>query len=116
VADRIVTIEFKGSGETRRYARANAPLQRVHFRAGDTIKTRADKTFTVRTVEVREEVLVYRCDGADIPETDLSDTIAFDAPEERLLAGQVDTPKLFDLRVTALRHQHERRKSAVRGF
>ncbi len=53
---------------------------------------------------------------AGVHEEDLSDTISFNKPEERLFAGQFDPPAVFDLRVAALEHQYRRRKSAVRGF
>jgi len=37
VTPRTVVVEFKASAQRREYARANAPLRRVRFRAGDTV-------------------------------------------------------------------------------
>lgn len=113
---RTVTIGFAASDETREYARDNAPLRRVRFRVGDTIKNRQQTTLVVQSVSERGALIFYRGDGQEICETELSDTISFNKPEERLLAGQLDPTEVFDLRVAALGHQHRRRKSKVRGF
>jgi ATP-dependent helicase HepA len=116
VTDRTVTTEFKASGQKREYARANAPLRRVRFRVGDTIKTREETPLPVQSVTERAGLIFYRAGGRELCETELSDTISFNKPEERLLAGQLDPPAVFDLRVGALERQHRRRKSNVRGF
>ena len=36
---RTVTIDFPASDETRTYARDNAPLTRIIYKSGETIKT-----------------------------------------------------------------------------
>src|SRR5882672_9009498 len=116
VTDRTVTTVFRASGQRRDYARANAPLRRVRFRVGDTIKTREETPLPVQSVTERDGLIFYRAGGRELCETELSDTISFNKPEERLLAGQLDPPAVFDLRVAALERQHRRRKSNVRGF
>jgi ATP-dependent helicase HepA len=116
VTPRTVTAIFKASGEKREYARANAPLRRVQFRAGDNVRTHDDKLLTIQSVGERSGLIVYRAGGQEICETELSDAITFNKPEERLLAGFVDPASVFDLRVAALEQQHRRRKSGVRGF
>lgn len=116
VTPRTVTIGFKASDEMREYARDNAPLRRVRFRVGDSIKSHAEATLVVQSVAERAGLIFYRGGGQELCETDLSDAISFNKPEERLLAGQLDPTEVFDLRVAALEHQHRRRKSRVRGF
>ncbi len=116
VTARTVTVVFGASGETREYARDNAPLRRVRFRAGDTIRNHEDKTMAVESATGQDGLIFYRGDGQVLCETELNDAISFNRPEERLLAGQLDPPEVFDLRVAALKHQHGRRKSRVRGF
>lgn len=116
VTPRTVTIGFAASDETREYARDNAPLRRVCFRVGDTIKSQSDSTLIVQTVAERNGLIFYQGGGQELCETDLSEAISFNQPEERLLAGQLDPTEVFDLRVAALGHQHRRRKSRVRGF
>jgi ATP-dependent helicase HepA len=116
VTDRRVTATFGATGERREYARANAPLRRVHFRVGDTIRDRNNTALSVQAITERNGLIFYRCDGRELCESDLSDAITFNEPEERLFAGQLDSPRLFELRLTALTHEHSRRKSNVRGF
>jgi ATP-dependent helicase HepA len=116
VTPRTVTIVFGASDETREYARDGAPLQRVRFRAGDRIKSQADVFLVVQLVTERDGLLYYHGDGQGLCETELNDAISFDQSEERLLAGHFDPTEVFDLRVTALEHQHRRRKSRVCGF
>ncbi len=116
VGPRTVTLVFGASDQTREYARDNAPLRRVRFRAGDTIKNRDEALLMIQSVAERDGLIIYAGDGRELCETELSDAISFNKPEDRLLAGQVDPPDMFDLRMTALKHQHRRRKSKVRGF
>jgi ATP-dependent helicase HepA len=116
VTARTVIIEFRASAETREYARDNAPLRRVHFRAGDSITNRAGATLVVQSVTERGGLVFYQTGDTELCETELSDAISFGEPQQRLLAGQLDPTELFDLRVAALEQQHRRRKSAVRGF
>ncbi|MCU0786813.1 MAG: RNA polymerase-associated protein RapA [Verrucomicrobia bacterium] len=116
VSDRTVTVVFGASAETREYARDNAPLRRVRFRVGDSLRGRDGSELTAESVIERQGLLVYAGQGRAWPEAELSDAISFNRPEERLLAGQVDPPRSFDLRAAALEHQHRRRKSGVRGF
>jgi ATP-dependent helicase HepA len=116
VTPRRVTAAFQGTGEQRQYSRANAPLRRVRFKPGDTIKDRHDKALVVESVLERGGLVFYRHGAREICESDLSDAISFSKPEERLSLGQFDPPAVFDLRVTALEHQYRIRKSKVRGF
>src|SRR5688572_25494096 len=99
ITHRTVALRFPASGEMREYARDNAPLRRVRFRTGDTIKSREGNMLAVETVAERNGLLFYGSEGEELCETELSDAISFSKPEERLLAGQVDDPKEFELRV-----------------
>lgn len=116
VPPRTVVIRFAAGGETREYARDTAPLRRVRFRVGDTIKDRQECARVVESISERGGLIFYRSRTQELCETDLSDTISFSRPEARLLAGQLKPPEVFDLRAAALAHQHRRRKSPVRGF
>lgn len=116
LTDRTVTVVFPASGETRQYASDNAPLRRVRFRVGDSIKNHDGESFTVQAVTERGGLIHYRDGKRELCETHLSDAISFNKPEERLLAGQLDPTEVFDLRLAALQQQHRRRQSTVRGF
>ena len=111
-----VSLLFGASGERREYAKDNAPLRRVRFHPGDTVKDREGRTLAITSVEERRGLIYYRGGKSEWCETALSDATFFNKPEERLFVGQVDAPETFELRVAALHHQHRRRQSPVRGF
>lgn len=111
-----VFLLFRASNTLRQYATGSAPIKRVEFKAGDTIKIHDGSTLLVESVETRDGILVYRGAGGEAPETELSDTLSFCKPEERLFAGQVDDNAAFELRLDALRRRHQIRHSPVRGL
>lgn len=116
VDGRMVRIQFSAGGDIRQYARRSAPIKRVRFRPGDTIRGKDDSTFTVETVVEDEGLLIYQGEGRQLEEKDLSDSISFSKPQERLLAGQVDPGAAFDLRYESLLRRQRLRQSDVRGF
>ncbi len=112
-----VFLLFRASSTLRQYATGSAPIKRVEFRPGDIIKTHEGQSLAVESVETRADgVLIYRCGGEEVPETELSDTLSFSKPEERLYAGQVDDTRTFDLRLESLRRRHQIRYAPVRGL
>lgn len=113
---RTVTLHFSATGETREYAKAQAPLRRVRFHAGDRITLQDGWTGLVQSVTERAGCLWYATEDGEVPESKLSGSLRFSRPQERLLAGQLDAPKAFDLRRRAWEHQHRIRKSPIRGF
>ena len=111
-----IEIFFPAANELRQYAMQSAPLQRVHFQEGDTIKTHTGESSVVTAVTEKAGLLVYRCGKVDVPEAQLADTISFSKPEDRLLAGQIDDVRTADLRAEALKFRSDMQKSPVRGF
>ncbi len=116
VTNRVVTLAFSATGETRCYALDNAPLRRMRFRVGDRIQTRTQAALVVKSLTEHGGLITYHGETGRVSETELSDTLTFNRPEERLVNGVADAPVVFDLRLAALRHQHRRRLSPVRGF
>jgi ATP-dependent helicase HepA len=116
VAGRTVSVVFRAANETRQYAIDNAPLRRAEFRTGDTIRTTDRTDVVIDAVVERGGIFYYQSGGREISETTLNDALSFSSPTKRLFSGQFDPPDVFDLRVSALHHQHERRRSGVRGF
>lgn len=112
----MVLVLFPASGETRQYAAGSAPLKRVAFRVGDTVHSHEGEALTVSDVQEREGLYIYICGGIELPEAQLSDSISFSKPQDRLLNGQVDDPHVFDLRVEAIERRSEIRKSPIRGY
>jgi ATP-dependent helicase HepA len=111
-----VQVVFKAAGETRTYAVDQAPLKRVRFRVGDTIRTQADHEFIVKEVVEQHGLLIYVHDRQRLPEAQVSDRVSLQGPQERLIAGRFDTSAAFLLRRRTLELLHRSRKSPVRGF
>lgn len=111
-----VEIFFPAAEEHRRYAMKSAPLRRVRFKEGDRIKLHQGVEWLVESVEERQGLVIYRGAGKEAPEADLSDTISFSSPEERLLAGQVDELDDFTLRFETLQRRSRMQQSPVRGY
>ncbi len=111
-----VTISFPATGETRIYA-ANTPvLERVRFAAGESVASRDGAAFTIESVEEVDGLLVYSCGGRRVREDEISDVTSVGLPQERLMAGRVDTSGVFALRQRALRARWRSRQSEVRGL
>ena len=116
IADGRVTVLFPASGETRLYAAENAPLKRVRFKPGNTVKSHDGQSLVVKSVREAGGLLTYVGDSGELAETLLCDSISFNSPEDRLASGHFDDPDAFALRVRTLEHLHASRKSLVRGF
>ena len=108
---------YPAVGETLTYAARNAPLRRVVFEPGDTVKDQEGNAFHVAQVREDEKRLIYvDPEGRELPESGLSDTMNVQRPEQRLLSGISDDPRLWALRQSAIRSQHEARAGDVRGL
>src|SRR5690606_13636872 len=97
-----VFLLFRVSNTLRQYATGSAPIKRVEFSPGDTIKLHDGSNAVVDTVEKRDGMLTYLVGSREIPETELSDTLTFSKPEDRLFIGQVDDNSTFALRHESL--------------
>lgn len=111
-----VEMFFPAAAEHRQYALSSAPLRRVRFEVGDRIRTHEGSEYVVEGVAESAGLLVYHTEEREIAEAELSDSISFSKPEDRLLGGQIDDLAVYDLRVEALRRRSAIRKSPVRGF
>jgi ATP-dependent helicase HepA len=115
-AAKRIGVSFPATGEKRLYALGTSVLQRVQFRAGETITTRDGAALTVESVAEENGLLVYAAGGRRVREDAISDVTSVSSPHERLLAGQADEGEVFDLRYRALQAQARFRSSEVRGF
>ncbi|MCW8958487.1 MAG: RNA polymerase-associated protein RapA, partial [Gammaproteobacteria bacterium] len=121
VEQRRVTVLFLASGETRTYARQSAPLTRVVFAAGDTL--RAHEGWSLKVEEVIEENGLLRYLGlreggsaAELPEGQLDNQLQLNRPAERLFTGQFDADKWFALRLETLQQASRLARSPLRGL
>lgn len=111
-----VRLAFPASAEARLYAPSNAPIKRVEFRAGDTIRSQDGKTIVIEEVKVEEGIITYLAGAIEITEMNLADTISFSKPEDRLIRGQIDQSSAFNLRYEAIARLAHAKQSDVAGF
>lgn len=120
VEHRTVTVLFHATGETRIYAQQSAPLTRVRFTSGDTVRSAEGWELQVTDVEEHDGLLVYvglRDDKpAVLDETRLDNFIKLNRPADRLFTGQIDKNKWFSLRYQTLAHQNRLGHDKMRGL
>jgi ATP-dependent helicase HepA len=107
VEHRTVTVVFIASGDTRTYARETAPLTRVEFAVGDTVRTQHGVSVTVAEVIELQGLLTYigKDDAGnrhEVAEAELDNFLQLNRPSERLFNGQIDKHKWFELRYQTL--------------
>ncbi len=113
---RRVQVDFPASGETRLYASDRAPLRRARFAPGDAVHGPGGLSLHVESVQEVQGLLTYSGQGHRLSEDQLVGTLRYDKPEQRLLAGQVESIRTFDLRLESLQHLHHQARSVARGF
>ena len=111
-----VEIMFPAAEEQRLYALASSPLRRVVFKEGDRIILHNGLELIVNSVEDQNGLLTYQTTDRAVQEAELSDTISFSSPKERLFAGQVDQLQTYNLRTEALDRWSKILASPVRGY
>lgn len=118
---RSLSVLFPKSEETRVYARNNAPLSRIRFAVGDKVQDVEGTHYSVVSVEELRGLLRYSVKNqageiSVLNEMRLAADIHLARPQERLLACQLDSRELFNLRVQALLQQEKLTQSPVRGL
>jgi ATP-dependent helicase HepA len=116
VDHRRINIAFNDGETVRIYTRENAPLRRIKFKSGDTIRLLKGNSLAIKTVDEKNSLLYYETDLGIICETELSGTNKISAPMDRLLASQVDSIDDFIMRTKILDLQYRIADSPVRGY
>lgn len=123
IEGRMITILFPASGETRLYANTGAPITRVLFNVGDTIKSAEEWKLNVISVEEIDGLVVYsgtRTDTGEenisLMETRLDHFITFNNPQDRLFAGQIDRFERFGLRYQCWKYVNQQQNSPILGL
>ena len=122
VEHRFVNIVFTATGESRQYAKDNAPLTRVMFNTGDIIPSHEGWMLKVSSTTESHGLLTYHGVRQDTgEETSLKEVmidhfIKFNKPHDRLLNSQVDRLDWFRLRKDCLQHQYQQQQSDLMGL
>jgi ATP-dependent helicase HepA len=122
VENRFVTIIFTATGDSRQYAKAEAPLTRVIFNEGDIIPSHEGWKLVVESLEEKNLLITYHGvrqdtgESTSIKEVMIDHFIKFNKPHDRLLNGQVDRLDWFKLRKDCLEHQFQQQQSDLSGL
>lgn len=122
IEHRFVNIVFTATGESRQYAKANAPLTRVIFNNGDLIPSHEGWMLKVESNSEAHGILTYHgvrqdtLETISLKEVMIDHFIKFNKPHDRLLNSQVDRLDWFRLRKDCLRHQYEQQQSELMGL
>ena len=100
----------------RRYAVADPPLVRARLNIGQQAHSAGGVAFQIQEVIEDGALLRYRGENQELSEAELEAELDVVTPENRLQNGQVDDPRLFDLRRHALEIRHRMLTSPARGF
>ena len=119
---RSVEVFYPATGESRKYTKNDAPLTRLTFEVGDTIKSQDGWSMEVSDIEISQDVVIYHGEDTEtgetsrLPETMLDHHIRLNQPEQRLFSMQHDIPKWFDLRLKAFSHMSDYQRSQTIGL
>ena len=107
VEPRTVTVAFMATGDIRTYAIGSAPLTRVEFGPGDTVRNQNGVSIAVERVDQDQGLLTYHGRDAEanwhaVPEAELDHFLQLNRPSERVFNGQIDPHKWFELRYQSL--------------
>ncbi len=111
-----VEINFPLAQTSRIYAIASAPLRRVTFKAGDTVYDKSQAPFLIERVQEEANLFLYIGKDGVLSEADLGEVSVIHGVDDRLLMGEVESPKFFALRRKTLEYDHLRRSSPISGF
>ena len=118
---RTVSIDFPASDELRTYAIDQAPLSRVTFAVGDSIKNKDNEKFNITALQENDGIITYEVSNTDgissqLCETELSAAIKLNRPQDRLFTAQFDPEKTYILRHDTLNIKHQLSTSLVTGL
>ncbi len=111
-----VRISFPVSEEVRLYSIESAPLLRTIFKPGHTIVDQQGQAMLIEEVKLEGGLYVYFGSGRGLSEGELGEVSTSHTVDDRLFAGDVDSPEKFALRRETLDHNYQRRISPVHGF
>jgi ATP-dependent helicase HepA len=111
-----VRISFPASDEVRLYSIESAPLLRTIFKPGHTVVDQQGQSMVIEEVKIQDGLYMYFGANRALPEAELGEVSNSHTVDDRLFAGDVDSPEMFALRRETLDHDYQRRISPVHGF
>lgn len=111
-----VQLYFPLAKETRLYSSESDALQRVVFKAGDTVIDANGNPLLITDVEQKDGLYIYYGANRKLSEAELGDVSAQHSVDDKLFMGDVESPQVFALRRETLQNEYKRRISPVNGF
>ncbi|NKB72023.1 MAG: RNA polymerase-associated protein RapA [Candidatus Latescibacteria bacterium] len=115
VEGRQIVVAYPARQLVRRYSTADPPLIRARLNPGQKARGPSGEFVVEEAIEA-DGLLHYRGAGQELAEVDLDAEVDVSRPENRLLSGQVDDFRLFDLRLDTLEARQRLLASPGRGF
>ena len=117
VEHKKIQVFFASSQDLRTYNKQNAPLKRVKFDIGDSVKSLEGLEFEIQDIVEEEGIFIYKgTDSQVISESELSDQLTFSSPIDKCSQGHFDSSSFFNLRVESLEMLNYIESSNERGF
>ncbi|MCO4755868.1 MAG: DEAD/DEAH box helicase family protein, partial [Bacteriovoracaceae bacterium] len=116
IDDRLVKLHYPAAQESRVYNKKTAPLQRLLFQIGETVKSVDGLEFVVEELKEQNGITFYLGQGHVLPETELDSAVSLIKPQERLFAGDFDSPELFNFRYDSLLLKRALQEYPARGL
>lgn len=119
---RQLRVLFPAADEERAYAANSAPLNRLLYEVGETLRCADGWSAVVDAIHDHDGLLIYRCtrkdsgEAVELPETRLAHDLQLDSPRDRLLNQQFDKCSGFELRHDSLAHRAALEQSPLRGL
>ncbi|MGD8795247.1 MAG: RNA polymerase-associated protein RapA [Thiohalophilus sp.] len=121
VEPRQVRLFFPAIDEDRIYRLQDAPLSRIRFQPNESIFHTNGMKLHVSAVEEDDGLLTYfahddQGHSLEVPESELDSRLQLSRPQDRLLSGHMDPPRLYRLRQTIRAMQNELLPDPARGL
>ncbi|MCO7224508.1 RNA polymerase-associated protein RapA [Pleionea sp. CnH1-48] len=121
ISGRRMEVSFPAVGETRVYAVDAAPLSRIEYTPGEVISNMNEEQFVVKGVTDEKGLLVYDCEDVagqpcKVHELELNCFVQFTTPGQRLISGQFDSNRAYELRVDTLEKVSQLQQSSIAGL
>lgn len=121
VEGRRMEIYFPAVNESRHYAIDNAPVSRITYQPGDQISDMDDRAFRVTQATENQGLMIYQCEDAEgsahqLSELHLNCFVQFNAPDKRLLNGQLDKEESYQLRYDTFKQLDQLNQSPASGL
>lgn len=116
IETRLVQIDFLSSKESRTYNAKHCPLRRYKIEIGETLITEDFSEYEVTAIHENEGVLFYASNEDVIPEMAITSQIDLKGPKDRIIAGNLDSNRFYDLRYDAFLQARSYQEFKHKGF